>query len=110
MMNEAMYQHQAGVSSQTARETKQQLNTHEPQQPSGTFRAYDPRRDEKELLAICKDVYNGRDYLPRVISHFVESETDFPTVLTTDTPQMGVVAVGNCQMMDEDHGWIQVGD
>ena len=70
------------------------------------FRDYAPQMDEEHVLHICKDVYGGRDYLPRMLCTFSSSPVDFPMVLCNDKQE--VVAVGNLQMLTNEFSWIQV--
>ena len=42
---------------------------------AGLVREYRPRDDKKAIIDICKDVYDGRDYIPRVIDGY-GSETE----------------------------------
>lgn len=68
-------------------------------------RDYDPVRDAEDLERICKNVYNGRDYLPRVIDLFVDSPVDYPMVL--EGLDSRVAALGNVQMLPTGDAWLQ---
>jgi hypothetical protein len=70
------------------------------------FRAYDEKWHKEAVVNICKHVYDGRDYLPRMIDRFSASSLDFPMVLCRKTHE--VLAVGNLQIMTPEHSWIQV--
>ncbi len=35
---------------------------------------YDHSRDKNKLFEICKDVYDGEDYLPHIILHWLQNE------------------------------------
>ena len=46
-----------------------------PVPPTTTIRRYTPAQDRAAVFDICRDVYDGRDYIPRVIDDYAD-ETD----------------------------------
>ena len=70
------------------------------------FKDYDEKWHKEAVINICTRVYDGRDYLPRMIDQFAASPVDFPMVLCRNSQD--VTAVGNLQLMNTELSWIQV--
>ncbi|MCE7733949.1 MAG: GNAT family N-acetyltransferase [Candidatus Heimdallarchaeota archaeon] len=58
--------------------------------------------DHQEIIEICKEIWEGNDYLPFVINSMVEDPTCHPTVLIDDNKIMSVV---NLRLFNKDIGW-----
>ena len=64
-----------------------------PVPPTTTIRRYTPAQDRAAVFDICRDVYDGRDYIPRVIDDYAD-ETD---VLVECSEASGEIGRASCR-------------
>ena len=67
------------------------------------IRPYTPN-DKSDIDAICKDVWDGNDYLPSQINSIHEDETCYPVVYVKNDK---VVAILICRMLADDIVWLE---
>lgn len=58
--------------------------------------------DHPEIVEICKDIWDGNDYLPHLINSLVDDPTCFPTVLIDNNQIMSIV---NLRLYSKEIGW-----
>ena len=58
--------------------------------------------DHHAIVEICKDIWEGNDYLPQVINSMVDDPTCHPTVLIDDNI---IISVVNLRLYNKDIGW-----
>lgn len=58
--------------------------------------------DHHAIVEICKDIWEGNDYLPHVINSMIDDPTCHPTVLIYDNI---IISVVNLRLYNEDIGW-----
>ncbi|OLS19311.1 MAG: hypothetical protein HeimC2_41840 [Candidatus Heimdallarchaeota archaeon LC_2] len=58
--------------------------------------------DHPEIVEICKDIWEGNDYLPGIINSLIDDPTCYPTVLIDNNKIMSVV---NLRLYSDKIGW-----
>jgi GNAT superfamily N-acetyltransferase len=58
--------------------------------------------DHPDIVEICKDIWDGTDYIPDTINFLKKDPTCYPTVLIDDNK---VISVVNLRLFNKDIGW-----
>lgn len=70
------------------------------------IRPFDPARDQKDLEKICRKVYGGTDYLPKVAASLASDPASRFLVLE-DNNLGQLIAVGNVRKVKPNMGWLE---